>query len=243
MATVNSDNNKRGDSSNNEPAGQEAASDVKKTEAETTADVVNTGESKTNTDNSPEGYTEDTPAADENDTLRQIKLSLDHLTSCVTGIADSSAKTTGEIREIHKLYHNEFANRLQSMQEELERYREVERGRIFDGILTELARLYSNNSAMPDDVTDEKLKKRLQFMFQDMLQILENNGVSMQKSSPGDKRNTRHCQVVNRLPTDNPELHDTVVSSKSTGFYVENRSLIKEMVDIYLYSEKAAAQQ
>jgi hypothetical protein len=96
---------------------------------------------------------------------------------------------------------------------------------------------------MPDDITDEKLKKRLQYMFKDMLQILENNCVSMQKSSPGDKRNTRHCQVVDRLPTDNPELHDTVVSSKSTGFYVENRSLIKEMVDVYLYSEKTAAQQ
>ena len=74
-------------------------------------------------------------------------------------------------------------------------------------------------------------------MFQDMLQILENKGVNAQKSSPGDKRNTRHCQVIERIYTDKPELHDTVVSSRNTGFYVENRSLVKEMVDVYLFKE------
>jgi len=212
------------------------------TEPETTTDVVETDENKTDQDNTLAECKTDAPvvlAAAENDALMQIKSSLDHLTNCVAGIVDSSVKTAGEIREIHKLYHGEFAGRLKSMQEELERYHEIEKGRIFDGILTELAKLYSDNSQIVDDITDEKIKKRLRYMFLDMFQILENNGVSKQESKQGEKRNTRHCQVVERIYTDKPELHDTVALSRNTGFYVENRSLVKEMVDIYLYSEKA----
>jgi len=217
------------------------------TEQEDATDVVKTDENTTDPVNDLSECETDTPveaAVTEDDAFDQIKLnqiksSLDHLTSCVEGIADSSVKTAGEVREIHKLYHGEFAGRLKSMQEELERYHEIDRGRIFDGILTELAKLYSDNSQTVNDITDEKIKKRLRYMFLDMLQILESKGVSKQESKPGDKRNTRHCQVVERIQTDKPELHDTVVLSRSTGFYVENRSLVKEMVDIYLYSEKA----
>jgi hypothetical protein len=90
-----------------------------------------------------------------------------------------------------------------------------------------------------NDITDEKLKKRMRYMFEDIVQILEANGVFKQKSKQGDKRNTRHCQVVERIPTSDAELHDTVVQSRGTGFFVENRPLIKEQVDIYLYSENA----
>ena len=74
-------------------------------------------------------------------------------------------------------------------------------------------------------------------MFEDIAQVLQANGVLMQKSSAGDKRNTRYCQVVERIPTNIPEQHDTVAKSRGTGFYIENRSLIKEPVDIFLFSE------
>jgi hypothetical protein len=154
-------------------------------------------------------------------------------------LADSSVKITGEIREMHKLYHNEYASRLKSMQDELERYREIDKGRIFDGILGEVAKLYSDYESLVDDVAEEKLKKRIRYMLDDIVQILQANGVLKQKSKPGDKRNTRHCLVIERIPTANQELHDTVSKSRGTGFYIENRSLIKEPVDIYLYSETA----
>lgn len=189
------------------------------------------------------------PAGDEAPNAKQDKLS-DGLQAVQTGIerlagelktiAESSGKTAGEIREMHKLYHNEFANRLKSMQEELDRYHEMEKGRVLDGILGELARLYSAYESLPEEITDEKVKKRTHYMFEDILQILEANGVSRLKSSQGDKRNTRHCQVVERIPVEDPDLHDTVKLSHSTGFYVENRSLVKELVDIYLFADKNA---
>jgi len=165
----------------------------------------------------------------------EVKPDLTALAAAVQSIADSTAKTSKEIYELHKLYHNEYAKRLTAMQEELERYREIEKGRAFDGILTEIARMYSDNVFAVDDIADEKTQKRFRYMFLDMLQLLENNGVFKQESKQGDKRNTRYCQVTERIPTDDPNLHDTVAKSLNIGFYIENRTLIKEMVRVFVF--------
>lgn len=165
----------------------------------------------------------------------EVKPDLTALAAAVQSIADSTAKTSKEIYELHKLYHNEYAKRLTAMQEELERYREIEKGRAFDGILTEIARMYSDNVFAVDDIADEKTQKRFRYMFLDMLQLLENNGVFKQESKQGDKRNTRYCQVTERIPTDDPNLHDIVAKSLNIGFYIENRTLIKEMVRVFVF--------
>ncbi|MDR0662909.1 MAG: nucleotide exchange factor GrpE [Spirochaetaceae bacterium] len=158
-------------------------------------------------------------------------------------IAESSEKTSGEIREMHKLYHNEFSSRLRSMQEELDRYHDIERGRVFDGILGDVAKLYSDYESLVTEITDDKVKKRAIYMFQDIFQILEANGVSKLESKPGDRRNPRHCQVLERIPTDDPALHDTVKLSRNTGFYIENRTLVKELVDICIFTDTNSGNQ
>ena len=170
--------------------------------------------------------------------LKTIQTGIEQLGQDFKSLAESSSKTTGEIREMHKLYHNEYANRLKSMQDELERYREIDKGKVFDGILTEIAKMYSDNVAAVDGIADGKIKKQFHYMFLDMLQILENNGVLKQKSKPGDKRNTRHCQVIERISTDDQTAHDTVVKSINTGFFIENRTLVKEMVHVFIYDKK-----
>ena len=154
-------------------------------------------------------------------------------------IVESTGRIQNEVREMRKLYHNEFAGRLQSMQEELDKYHEVERGRMFDGILGEVAKLYSDNYTLVDKIEDPKLQKQLKYLFLDMLQLLESNGVCTQKSEVGDKRNTKFCHVIERVPTNELEKHDTVAQSRGIGFYIENRPLIKEMVDVYIYSPEA----
>jgi len=172
--------------------------------------------------------------------LCQIKSDISSLSSTVQNIEDSSAKAAKEMYELHKLYHNEFANRLKSMQDELEEYRERDKGRVFDGILGDVAKLYTGYESVLDEIEDTRIKKRMGYMFMDIAQILEASGAAKWKSKPGDKRNAKYCQVVERVPTDNPELHDTIAKSRSTGFYVENRPLVKEFVDLYLFNEKSA---
>jgi len=179
-----------------------------------------------------EGTTDDTHS------FAAILTSVGQIEQKISIIADASVKTVGEVRDMHKLYHNEFANRLKSMQDELERYREIDRGRIYDGILGEIAKLYSDNESVLDDIADARVAKRIRYLLMDIVQLLEANGVQLQKSNVGDRRNARYCQVIERIPTDDPKQHDTVAQSRSAGFYKENRPLVKELVDIYLYSEK-----
>ena len=154
----------------------------------------------------------------------------------ITTIEEVSKKTRDEIHQLHKLYHNEYAGRLRKVENELNRYQEIDRGRAFDGILTEIARLYSDNVAVADEISDTRAQKQIRYMFLDLLQMLETNGVLKQESNVGEKRNTRHCQVVERIPTEDPSEHDTVAKSLSIGFYVDNRTLIKERIHLFIKS-------
>jgi len=149
------------------------------------------------------------------------------------GMESAAIKTAAEMRELHKLYHNEFAGRLKNMQDELDDYHEISKGRVFDGILAEIAKLYSDNEKLADTLENKQLK----FMFMDLLQMLENNGVQVQKSEVGSKRNTKYSQIIEQVITDDPELHDTVAESLNTGFYVENRALVKERVHVNVFKE------
>lgn len=177
------------------------------------------------------------PASPKHDdvTACEMKAEFEKISRDIAEFADVSKKTFTELHEIHKLYHNEFAGRLKSMQDELDAYHKVDRGHAFDSILSVIARIYGNNETLVDEIADPKTKKHVKYMLLDILDLLEEYGVQRLKSNPGDKRNTRHCQVLERIPTDDPALHDTIVASHNSGFYMENRTIIKEMVDIYLY--------
>jgi len=234
---------------------QEAATGLSNVENETVPEAV----PRENADGDEGGKSpplaeqpEATPTVDQNtpldftpskepDVMKVVQAGIEYFKQEVKAIEESSSKTTGELRDMHRLFHNEFANRLKSMQDELDGYRERDKGRVFDGILGDVAKLYDNYESILDEIEDPRIKKRIGYMFLDITQnILEPNGASRQKSNPGDKRNTKYCQVVERIPTDRPELHDTVVQSRSTGFYIGNRPLVKELVDIYLFTEKNA---
>ena len=179
---------------------------------------------------------------DSDKTLDIIANDLSSITEKVTVIEETSKKTRDEIHQIHKLYYNEYAGRLRKVESELNRYQEIDRGRAFDDILREIARLYSDNAAVVDEISDVRLQKQIRYMFLDLLQLLETNGVSKQESNVGEKRNTKHCQVVERILTEDPLSHDTVAKSLNIGFYVDNRTLIKERIHIYIHEKDTKIQ-
>lgn len=158
-----------------------------------------------------------------------------------SAVSKTMSGIASELHELHRLYHNEFAGRLKSMQNELDRYHDADRGNTFDGILGAIARIYANNESLVDEISDPKTRKNIKYMLLDLSDLLEEYGVSMLKSEVGDKRNVRHCQIVERIPTDDPELHDTIAASHGTGFYKGNRTIIKELVDVYFFDRKGSA--
>ena len=181
-------------------------------------------------DNSTAPAEEEYTAADSATEISELS----SITQKICEIETMSKKTAAEMREIHKLLHEEFAGRLKNMQEELDKYHEIDKGRIYDNILTEIAKLYGDNENLIETLNN----KQLTYMFMDLMQILEVNGVRVQKSKTGDKRNTRHCQVIEQIETDDRDKHDTVAKSMNTGFYLENRTLVKERVHVNVYKEQ-----
>ena len=158
-------------------------------------------------------------------------------------IAGTEQRLFSEVREMHKLYHAEFAGRLKAMQDELEHYRKIDKGRAFDDILASIARIYDNNETLADEVVEPKAQKSIRYMRMDIEDLLGMYGMEKLRSEPGEKRNPRHCQVLNRIFTDNPAKHDTVAKSYNSGFYLGNRTVIKEVVDIYIYAGQSLVQE
>jgi hypothetical protein len=150
-------------------------------------------------------------------------------------ITGTEQRLFSEVREMHKLYHSEFAGRLKVMQDELEQYRKIDKGRAYDDILAAIARIYGNNETLAEEVAEPKAKKSIRYMLMDIEDLLGVYGMEKLRSEPGEKRNPRHCQILGRIPTDDPAKHDTVAKSYNSGFHIGNRTVIKEVVDIYLY--------
>ena len=100
----------------------------------------------------------------------------------VTFLSNSSKNIEAELRQMHKLYHNEFRTMLDGMEKELKHYRNVNEGKIFDGILSELSKLYAENIELLNEISDGDAKTRFGYLFEDILQILESHGVSVHKS-------------------------------------------------------------
>lgn len=172
----------------------------------------------------------------DTDYLKQIDGKLE-------SIAGSEQRLFSEVREMHKLYHTEFAGRLKAMQDELEQYRKIDKGRAYDDILAAIARIYGNNETLVEEVVEPKAKKSIRYMLMDIEDLLSVYGMTKLRSGQGEKRNPRHCQVLNRMPTDDPAKHDTVAKSYNSGFYIGNRTVIKEVVDVYIYEGQAAVKE
>lgn len=177
----------------------------------------------------------DLPSVDA-DLLRQIDGRLE-------SIDGTEQRVFSEVREMHKLYHSEFAGRLKAMQDELEQYRKIDKGRAYDDILAAIARIYGNNETLADEVTEPKAKKSIRYMLMDIEDLLGVYGMTKLRSEQGEKRNPRHCQILGRIPTDDPAKHDTVAKSYNSGFYIGNRTVIKEVVDIYIYEAVAPVEE
>lgn len=164
------------------------------------------------------------------DCLKQMNAKLEN-------IAETEQRLFSEVREIHKLYHTEFAGRLRTMQDELDQYHEIDKGRVYDDILAALARIYNNNENLDEETEEPKVKKSIKYMLMDIEELLGMYGMLKLRSMPGEKRNTRHCQVVKRISTSDPAKHDTIAKSYNSGFYIGNRTVIKELVDIFIYEK------
>lgn len=171
------------------------------------------------------------------DQLRDIVSAVidEKLSGVIGQLVDETKETTSEVKAVRRLYHNNYAKQLSSMQAELDDYHKIDKGRIYEPILRDIAHVVVNSYFVVDNIADEKIRRSFAYVIDELIQTLDDYGAHMQRSEPGEKRNPHYCQIIHKIPTNDPSLHDTIKESHAIGFYVENRPLIREQVDVYAY--------
>ncbi len=167
---------------------------------------------------------------------------LERMEEKLESMGKTGERLFSEVREMSRLYHQEFAGRLRKMQNELEEYRAIERGQAFDGILAAIAEIYVNYETLADDIEEPKAKERVSYMLADIEDLLAEYKVERRRSEIGEKRDLRHCKVMKRVATDDPAKHGTVARSYGSGFHEGNRTIRAELVDIFICEKKGSAE-
>lgn len=176
------------------------------------------------------------------------------ITSELDGIKEAEVSLRTEIGALHSLYHEEFAGRLRSMQAELDHYHDLDKGRAYDGILADIARIYDNYENLPeeleailedtqndaDQVSDRQICEDVRYLLSDLMDLIIQYGATPIRSKPGETRDLQHTQIIQRIPTDDPARHLTVAQSYNTGFRIGQRTIIKEQVNVYQYKAPAS---
>lgn len=172
--------------------------------------------------------------------ISDLKVFCNNMQGDISEIKTNCEKLSEHMYELHKLYHNEFAGRLQKMQTELEAYRERESFKIFDDILKEIIRIYCDHEALlekADDLTDEDTIKHIKNIFSDMEELLNDYNIKKLKSENGGSLKTGCYQISKEIPVTDENLNNTVAKSISSGFIRENRPLRKEIININKYTD------
>ncbi len=130
-----------------------------------------------------------------------------------------------------------FQNQVRGgMQEELEIFREQQRGEQFTPILKAIAAVCVEYRTLLDDESIiGRSRRKLQLLFDELEDILADYDAEVFSSMKGEPRRALLTKVINTVATANPELHNKVARSRRPGVIRNGRPLYREYVDVYVF--------
>ena len=130
-----------------------------------------------------------------------------------------------------------FQNQVRGgMQEELEIFREQQRGEQFTPILKSIAAVcVEYRSLLDDENIIGRSRRKLQLLFDELEDILADYDAEVFQSAKGEPRRALLTKIINTVATANPELHNKVARSRRAGVIRNGRPLYREYVDVYVF--------
>lgn len=126
------------------------------------------------------------------------------------------------------------------MQRELDALKEQLRGDEFTPILKSVAAVcVEYRKLFADETVSRRTRKTLKFMFDELEEILSEYDAEIFTSGIGEPRRPLLTKIVNTIPTDDKNLHNTIAQSRRPGVIRNGRTLYREFVDVYVYDENA----
>ncbi len=130
------------------------------------------------------------------------------------------------------------------MQHDLDELKSRVSGEQLIPVLKEISEMYVDYIFLTEcGLSAEEIKKNLKMMFSQMEDFFEEYGADVCVSSPGTQRKSRSCRVVSKVPTDDPEKHNTVVRSRKPGVIKDKAVLQPEYIDLYVYEASEEEQK
>ena len=131
----------------------------------------------------------------------------------------------------------------QGMQHDLDELKEQLSGEQFNPILKEIATVYSEYQVLLEEDLLPRARKNLLSLFEQLEDILDDYGAEVIRSEIGSVRKTRSCKIINKVMTNNNELHNTIVASRKPGVIRGQMVLYQELVDVYVFDPNVLAPQ
>ena len=130
-----------------------------------------------------------------------------------------------------------FQNQVRGgMQEELEIFREQQRGEQFTPILKAIAAVcVEYRSLLDDESIMGRSRRKLQLLFDELEDILADYDAEVFTSAKGEPRRALLTKIINTIATANPEMHNKVAKSRRAGVVRNGRPLYREYVDVYVF--------
>ena len=154
----------------------------------------------------------------------------------IAEIFEEQKKITRRLMQVLRENVN-FQNQVRGgMQEELDVFREQQRGEQFTPILKSIAAVCVEYRALLDDETIMgRSRRKLQLLFDELEDILADYDAELFTSSKGEPRRALLTKIINTVGTANPELHNKVAKSRRPGVIRNGRPLYREYVDVYVF--------
>ena len=154
----------------------------------------------------------------------------------IAEIFEEQKKITRRLMQVLRENVN-FQNQVRGgMQEELDVFREQQRGEQFTPILKSIAAVCVEYRALLDDETIMgRSRRKLKLLFDELEDILADYDAELFTSSKGEPRRALLTKIINTVGTANPELHNKVAKSRRPGVIRNGRPLYREYVDVYVF--------
>ena len=126
----------------------------------------------------------------------------------------------------------------QGMQRDLDMLKEQMNGEQFNPLLKEIATVYVEyQSLLTDDTMSDRSRKNLLSLFEQLEDVLREYDAVVYRSVVGSVRQTKICKIIEKIPTDQQEMHNTIAVSRKPGV-IRNRSVLyPEYVDVFVYDQ------
>ena len=154
----------------------------------------------------------------------------------IAEIFEEQKKITRRLMQVLRENVN-FQNQVRGgMQEELDVFREQQRGEQFTPILKSIAAVCVEYRALLDDETIMgRSRRKLKLLFDELEDILADYDAELFTSTRGEPRRALLTKIINTIGTANPELHNKVAKSRRPGVIRNGRPLYREYVDVYVF--------